>query len=72
MEFVNVKKLTPGIDIPDFLFYLCAMDNLKQFIVKRKYDLIFIFSVILMMFVNVLFAIPAIVFLIIGESKSNL
>lgn len=72
MEFVNVKKLTPGIDIPDFLFYLCAMDNLKQFIVKRKYDLIFIFSVILMAFVNVLFAIPAIVFLIIGESKSNL
>lgn len=72
MEFVNVNKLTPGIDIPDFLFYLCAMDNLKQFIIKRKYDLIFIFSVILMAFVNVLFAIPAIVFLIIGESKSDL
>lgn len=72
MEFVNVNKLTPGIDIPEFLFYLCAMDNLKQFIIKRKYDLIFIFSVILMAFVNVLFAIPAIVFLIIGESKSDL
>tara|TARA_R110000868_G_scaffold65683_2_gene196161 strand:- start:132 stop:350 length:219 start_codon:yes stop_codon:yes gene_type:complete len=71
MEFVNVNKLTPGIDIPDFLFYLCAMDNLKQFIIKRKYDLLSISSIILMMLVNVLFAIPAIVFLAIGESKSK-
>ena len=71
MEFVNVNKLTPGIDIPDFLFYLCDMDNLKQFIIKRKYDLLSINSIILMMLVNVLFAIPEIVFLAIGESKSK-
>jgi hypothetical protein len=70
-EFVNVNKLTPGIDIPDFLFYLCDMDNLKQFIIKRKYDLLSINSIILMMLVNVLFAIPEIVFLAIGESKSK-
>jgi hypothetical protein len=68
-EFVNVNKLTPGIDIPDFLFYLCAMDNLKQFIIKRKYDLLCVCCLILMMLVNVLFAIPAIVFLVIDVSK---
>lgn len=72
MEFVNVKKLTPGIDIPDFLFYICAMDNLKQFIVKRKYDLLSVYCIILMISVNVLFAIPAIVFLMIGESKKEI
>jgi hypothetical protein len=71
MEFVNVNKLTPGIDIPDFLFYLCAMDNLKQFIIKRKYDLLSICSIILMMLVNVFFAIPAILFLVIDVSKSK-
>ena len=72
MEFVNVKKLTPGIDIPVFLFYICAMDNLKQFIIKRKYDLLSVYCIILMISVNVFFAIPAIVFLMIGESKSDL
>jgi hypothetical protein len=71
MEFVNVKKLTPGIDIPDFLFYLCAMDNLKKFIIKRKYDLLSVCSIILMLFVNVLFAIPAIAFLVIDVSESR-
>jgi hypothetical protein len=68
---VNVNKLIPGIDIPDFLFYLCVMNNLKQFIIKRKYDLLSISSIILIMLVNVLFAIPAIFFLMIGESKSK-
>ncbi len=70
-EFVNVNKLTPGIDIPDFLFYICAMDNLKQFIIKRKYDLLSVCSIILMISVNVFFAIPAILFLVIDVSKSK-
>lgn len=71
MGFVNVNKLTPGIDIPDFLFYICAMSCLRNFIIKRKYDLLSICSIILMMLVNVLFAIPAILFLVIGECKSE-
>jgi hypothetical protein len=45
------------------------MDNLKQFIIKRKYDLLCACCLILMMLVNVLFAIPAIVFLVIDVSK---
>ena len=45
------------------------MDNLKQFIIKRKYDLLSVCSLILMLFVHVLFAIPAIVFLVIDVSK---
>jgi hypothetical protein len=48
------------------------MDNLKQFIIKRKYDLLCLCCLILMMLVNVLFALPAIIFLVIGESKKIL
>jgi len=48
------------------------MDNLKQFIIKNKYDLLSLGCFILMFTVSVLFAIPAIVFIITAESKSNL
>jgi len=47
------------------------MSSLRNFIVKRKYDLLSVCSIILMLFVNVLFAIPAIVFLMIDISKSE-
>ena len=67
-----LKKITLRVEFLGFFIYLCAMDNLKQFIIKRKYDLSFLSCLILMMLVNVLFAIPAIVFLIVGESKSDL
>jgi hypothetical protein len=71
-EFVNVKKLTPDVDNPDFLFYICVMDNLKQLIINRKYDILCLCSLILMLSVCVLFAIPAMVFLVYGESKKEL
>jgi hypothetical protein len=48
------------------------MDNLKQFIIKNKYDLLSLGSFILMFTVSVLFAIPAIIFIITAESKSGL
>jgi hypothetical protein len=47
------------------------MDNLKKFIIKRKYDLLAVVSIILMISINVIFAVPAIIFLIIGESKTK-
>jgi hypothetical protein len=47
------------------------MDNLKNFIVKNKYDLLSIGCVCLMFSVSVVFAIPAIAFLVIDVSKSK-
>lgn len=47
------------------------MSDLRNFIVKRKYDLLSVCSIILMLFVNVLFAIPAIAFLVIDVSESK-
>ena len=67
-----LKKITSRVELLGFFIYLCAMDNLKQFIIKRKYDLLCLCCLILMMLVNVLFALPAIIFLVIGESKKIL
>ena len=47
------------------------MNDLRNFIVKRKYDLLSVCSIILMLFVNVLFAIPAITFLVIDAGKTE-
>lgn len=47
------------------------MDNFKKFIVKNKYDLLSIGCIILMFSVSVVFAIPAIAFLVIDTSKSE-
>jgi len=55
-----------------FFIYICDMDNLKQFIVKRKYDILCMSSLILMFTTNVLFAIPAMGFLVYGESKKEI
>jgi len=71
MEFVNVKKIIKKVEFLFLFIYICAMDNLKQFIIKRKYDLLSLSCLILMMLVNVLFAIPAIVFLVIDVSKPS-
>jgi hypothetical protein len=47
------------------------MEKLKAFIKKRKYDLLSLSCLVMMFFVHVIFALPAIIFLVIGESKSN-
>ena len=47
------------------------MDNLKNFIVKNKYDFLSISCICLMFSVSVVFAIPAIVFVVIDVSKSE-
>ena len=47
------------------------MDNFKEYIVKNRYDLLSIGSVVLMFSVSAVFAIPAIAFLVIGASKSE-
>jgi len=66
-----LKKITLRVEFLGFFVYLCAMDNLKNFIVKNKYDFLCISCIILMFSVNAVFAIPAIVFLVIGASKSE-
>ena len=71
MEFVMLKKITSRVEFLGFFIYLCAMDNLKNFIVKNKYDLLSIGCVCLMFSVSVVFAIPAIVFVVIDVSKSE-
>jgi len=72
MEFVNVKKkITSRVEFLRFFYYLCAMDNLKNFIVKNKYDLLSLGCVCLMFSVSAVFAIPSLVFLVIGASKSE-
>ena len=47
------------------------MNSLRNIIVKRKYDLLSVCSIILMLFVHALFAIPALLFLVIDVSKSK-
>lgn len=47
------------------------MDYFKKYLVKKRYDLLSMGCIILMCSVNVLFAIPAMVFLVIGVSKSE-
>jgi hypothetical protein len=66
-----LKKITSRVEFLGFFYYLCAMDNLKNFIVKNKYDFLCISCIILMFSVSVVFAIPAITFLVIGVSKSE-
>lgn len=48
------------------------MNNLNEFIVKNKYDITFVLCLILMYLVSVLFVIPAIISLVIGESKKEI
>jgi hypothetical protein len=64
-----LKKITLRVEFLGFFVYLCAMDNLKNFIVKNKYDLLSLGCVSLMFSISVVFAIPAIIFLVIGASK---
>jgi len=66
-----LKKITSRVEFLGFFVYLCAMDNLKNFIVKNKYDFLCISCIVLMFSVSVVFAIPAIAFLVIGVSKSE-
>jgi hypothetical protein len=66
-----LKKITSRVEFLGFFVYLCAMDNLKNFIVKNKYNFLSISCIILMFSVSVVFAIPAIAFLVIDVSKSE-
>jgi hypothetical protein len=66
-----LKKITSRVEFLGFFIYLCAMDNLKNFIIKNKYDFLSISCIILMFSVSVVFAIPAMVFLVIGVSNSK-
>jgi len=66
-----LKKITSRVEFLGFFIYLCVMDNLKNFIVKNKYDFLSISCIILMFSVSVVFAIPAMTFLVIGVSKSK-
>jgi hypothetical protein len=67
-----LKKITSRVEFLGFFIYLCAMDNLKNFIVKNKYDFLCISCIILMFSVSVVFAIPAMWFIFVGVSKSEL
>jgi len=71
MEYVNVNKLTLRVVFLGFFIYICPMKNLRQTISKRKYDLLLIGCIILMFTVSVFFTVPAIIFLIIGESEKK-
>ena len=57
MVIVNVKKITSRVENLGFFIYICAMSYLRNFIVKRKYDLLSVCSIILMLLVNVLVAV---------------
>jgi|TARA_R110000868_G_scaffold38793_1_gene135453 hypothetical protein len=67
-----LKKITSRVEFLGLFIYLCAMDNLKNFIVKNKYDFLCISCIILMFSVSVVFAIPAMWFIFVGVSKSEL
>ena len=66
-----LKKITSRVEFLGLFVYICAMDNLKNFIIKNKYDFLSIGCIILMFSVSVVFAIPAMVFLVIGVSNSK-
>ncbi len=66
-----LKKITLIVELLGFFIYLCAMDNLINFVVKNKYDLLSLGCIILMFFVSAEFGIPSLVFLVIGVSESN-
>ena len=66
-----LKKITLRVEFLGFFIYICAMDNLKNFIVNNKYDLLSLGCIILMFSVSAVFAIPSLVFLVIGVSESK-
>jgi hypothetical protein len=66
-----LKKVTSRVEFLGFFVYICAMDNLINFIVKNKYDLLSLGCIILMFSVSAVFAIPSLFFLVIGASKSE-
>jgi hypothetical protein len=66
-----LKKITSRVEFLGFFIYLCAMDSLKNFIIKNKYDFLSASCIILMFSVSVVFAIPAMAFLVIGVSNSK-
>jgi hypothetical protein len=66
-----LKKITSRVEFLGFFVYLCAMDNLINFIVKNKYDFLSLGCIILMFSVSAVFAIPSLVFLVVGVSKSK-
>jgi hypothetical protein len=66
-----LKKITSRVEFLGFFLYLCAMDNLINFVVKNKYDFLSLGCIILMFSVSAVFAIPSLFFLVIGASKSK-
>ena len=66
-----LKKVTSRVEFLGFFIYLCAMDNLINFVVKNKYDFLSLGCIILMFSVSAVFAIPSLVFLVIGVSESK-
>ena len=66
-----LKKIILTVELLELFIYICDMDNLKNFIVKNKYDFLSISCICLMFSVSVVFAIPAIVFVVIDVSKSE-
>jgi hypothetical protein len=66
-----LKKITSRVEFLGFFIYICDMDNLKNFLIKNKYDFLSIGCIILMFSVSVVFAIPAMVFLVVGVSNSK-
>jgi hypothetical protein len=67
-----LKKIILRVELLGLFIYICAMNNLINFMINKKYDLLSLGCMFLMFFVNVLFALPAIIFLVIGESKKIL
>ena len=66
-----LKKVSSRVEFLGFFIYLCGMDNLINFVVKNKYDFLSLGCIILMFFVSAVFAIPSLVFLVIGVSESK-
>jgi hypothetical protein len=66
-----LKKITSRVEFLGLFVYICAMDNLINFIVKNKYDFLSLGCIILMFLVSAVFAIPSLFFLVIGASKSE-
>lgn len=67
-----LKKIILRVEFLGLFIYICGMDNLINFMINKKYDLLSLGCMFLMFFVDVLFVLPAIIFLVIGESKKLL
>jgi hypothetical protein len=63
--------MTLRVEFLGFFIYICAMDNLKRYIIKKKYDILAVGCFVLMFQCSVLFAIPTMIFIIVGEFKSE-